>query len=165
MRAFWLYFHAGPSSMGWFQFLNRTEQACSGSYDDSCETRGSALGPQSLLGFLWRGLCIRFFLKPKRITHHTTAELKQLFFFPKKRGEDEEATPTDRRAMQQRSLLHPRSSYAYFLKTLPSATGSPSCGCRSELLPPRQGDPPILTDRPTREGSMQISMICARPAF
>jgi hypothetical protein len=115
LRAFWLYFHAGPSSMGWFQFLNRTEQACSGSYDDSCETRGSALGPQSLLGFLWRGLCIRFFLKPKRITHHTTAELKQLFFFPKKRGEDEEATPTDRRAMQQRSLLHPRSSYAYFL--------------------------------------------------
>lgn len=94
-------------AVGWFQFLNRTEQACSGSYDDSCGTRGSVLGPQSLLGFLWRGLCIRFFLKPKRITHHTTAELKQLFFFPRRKGEKTKKRhrPTDVRC-SGRSSIH-----------------------------------------------------------
>lgn len=140
-----------PWPVGWFQFLNRTDQASSGSYDDSCETRGSALGPQSLLGSLWGGLCIRFLLAETYHTPHDSRTKTTNFFRPKKRGEDEEATPTDRRAMQ-RSLLHPRSSYAYFLVRHchpPPALHHVAAG--SELLPPRQGDPPILTDRRARD--------------
>jgi hypothetical protein len=45
------------------------------------------------------------------------------------------------------SSIHEAMVVRVFLgKTLPSAIGSPSCGCRSKLLRPRRGDRPILID-------------------